>query len=146
MEIIQLVGHSQPVPIDSIVWLEGEANYTRVHYRDETISVVTQSLHRFEQFPSFMRVHRSAIVNPAYVQEFVCKKSRSGSVRLLNGQIIPVSRDRLELTAARLTMAKIPESPPDENQNDQSTVNVLTASVSAHLQDRKQNKAGEKRS
>lgn len=117
METIQLVGHSHPVPIDSIVWLEGEANYTRVHYQDETISMVAQSLHRFEQLPNFMRIHRSAIVNPAYVEEFIYKKSRSGSVRLLNGQIIPVSRNRLELTAARL-MTDIPESLPDENQND----------------------------
>jgi DNA-binding LytR/AlgR family response regulator len=109
MKSIQLTGHPRPVPINTIVWLEGEANYTRVHYEDETISLVTQPLHWFEQHLNFIRVHRSAIINPMYVQEFVHKKGRSGWVRLINNKVIPVARTRLELTAARLA--------PDEYSN-----------------------------
>ena len=105
---IQLTGHPQPVLINSIVWLEGEASYTRVHYQDKTNSIVTQPLHWFEQHLNFVRVHRSAIVNPLNVQEFVHKKGRSGWVRLINGTVIPVSRVRLELTAARLVATKVP--------------------------------------
>ena len=100
---IRLVGHSHPVIIDSIVWLEGDANYTRIHYQNNTVSVVTQSLSWFEQHLNFIRVHRSAIINPMYVQEFVYKKGRSGWIRLCNEKIIPVSRTRLKLTAAQLT-------------------------------------------
>ena len=108
MENIQLTGHPHPVPINSIVWLEGEANYTRVHYQNGTISLVTQPLHWFEQYPVFIRVHRSAIINPVHVQEFACKKSRSGWVRLLNDKVIPVSRTHLELTAARFPLTATP--------------------------------------
>lgn len=108
METIHLTGHPTPVFIDSIVWLEGEANYTRVHYQNGTISIVTQPLHWFEQYPAFIRVHRSAIINPVYVQEFVCKKSRSGWVRLLNDKVVPVSRTHLELIAARFPLTDVP--------------------------------------
>ncbi|MBD2701418.1 LytTR family transcriptional regulator [Spirosoma sp. BT702] len=102
MESIHLIGHPNPVLISSIVWLEGEANYTRVHYQSGGFSIVTQSLHWFEQHLNFVRIHRSAIINPIYVQEFVQKRGRSGWVRLVDDRVMPVSRNRLEHTASRL--------------------------------------------
>lgn len=124
---IQLTGYPQPVTINSIVWLEGEANYTRVHYHDETSSIVTQPLQWFEQHLNFIRVHRSAIINPFYVQEFVHKKGRSGWVRLTNGTVITVSRIRLELTAARLVATEMPKpTPPRIDQHASSLIVPLT--------------------
>ncbi|QMW04003.1 LytR/AlgR family response regulator transcription factor [Spirosoma foliorum] len=102
MNTIQLVGHPQPVAINSIVWLEGEANYTRVHYQDGKSVIVTQSLHWFEQNIDFIRIHRSAVINPMFVQEFGQKRGRSGWVRMTDDRVIPVSRTRLELTETRL--------------------------------------------
>lgn len=104
MNNIQLTGHDAPIPIDSIVWLEGDANYTRVHTQENAVMVVTQPLFWFEQHLNFIRVHRSAIVNPMYVQEFVHKKGRSGWIRLLDNKIIQVSRARLERTASQLKL------------------------------------------
>ena len=104
MDCIQLVGHPEPVRIDSIVWLQGDANYTRLHQQDNAVLLVTQPLFWFEQHLNFIRVHRSAIINPMYVQEFVYKKGRSGHVRLSGDITIPVSRARLELTAIQLRL------------------------------------------
>lgn len=103
MLTINLVGHPHPIPVNSIVWLEGEANYTRVHYQNGSISIVTQPLRWFEHHLSFIRVHRSAIINPIYIQEFAYKSGRSGWVRLVDDRVIPVSRNRLEYTASMLT-------------------------------------------
>ena len=114
METIQLIGHPQPILLRSIVWLEGDANYTRVHFQHGTFSMVTQPLHWFEQNLNFIRVHRSAIINPAYVQQFVQKKGRSGWIQLHDNTVVPVSRDRLEYTAARLLAANEPQSPPEQ--------------------------------
>ncbi|MFD2937175.1 LytR/AlgR family response regulator transcription factor [Spirosoma flavum] len=114
MTSIHLTGHSHPVLIDSIVWLEGEANYTRVHYRDGTLTVVTQPLQWFEQHLNFIRVHRSAIINPIYVQEFIQKRGRSGWVRLFDNTVIPVSRNRLEFTAAQLMLSTAHELPHED--------------------------------
>ncbi|CAN5374971.1 hypothetical protein BH09BAC4_BH09BAC4_15870 [soil metagenome] len=110
MHTIHLIGHPQPVDISTIVWLEGEANYTRVHYRNGTFSIVTQPLQWFENHLNFLRIHRSAIINPMYVQEFEYITGRSGWVRLIGDRVIPVSRNRLKhasvMLANRLT-------PPD---------------------------------
>lgn len=103
MQTIHLTGHPHPIQIDSILWLEGEASYTRVHYQDGAIAIVTQPLLWFEHRLNFIRVHRSAIINPLYVQEFERKNGRSGWVRLINNLVIPVSRNRLEYTASMLT-------------------------------------------
>ncbi len=111
MNYIQLIGHPHAVLIDSIIWLEGEASYTRVHFQSGANTIVTQPLSWFEQNLDFIRVHRSAIVNPSYVDEFVQKKGRSGWIRLVNNTVIPVSRDRLGYTAAQLTIASQDQIP-----------------------------------
>lgn len=120
MKSIQLVGYSTPVLIDSIGWLEGEANYTRIYYQNGTDTLVTQSLHWFEQHLDFIRVHRSTIVNPDFVAEFVHKSSRSGWVRLRNDRIIPVSRNRLDSTTSRLAAIHHLNEQPNLLTNEQT--------------------------
>ncbi|GAB3023925.1 LytTR family DNA-binding domain-containing protein [Spirosoma pulveris] len=120
MDTIQLVGYTHQVHISSIVWLEGDANYTRVHFQNGTITTITQPLHWFEQNLNFVRIHRSAIINPAYAREFVQKKGRSGWVRLLDDTVIPVSRDRLHYTAAQLNLVISQEMQPEDMQDDLS--------------------------
>lgn len=102
MTTVQLPAHRQPTPVDMIVWLEGEANYTRVHYRDGSFTLVTHPLQWFDQKLDFIRVHRSAIVNPMYVRDFKQRKSRAGWVQLHDGKILPVSRSRLTYTDTQL--------------------------------------------
>lgn len=109
MNSIQVTGHPEPIPVNSIVWLEGEANYTRIHRLDNTFSMVTQSLYWFEQYVNFIRVHRSAIINPTYVLEFGHRKGRSGWVRLINDKVVTISRTYLELTVERLTLSDKPK-------------------------------------
>lgn len=96
---IKLPGHRQPVPIRSIMWLEGEASYTRLHYQDGVCTLVSQPLRWFEEQLRFVRVHKSAIVNPVHVRQFDQKKGRAGWVKLTDGTVLPVSRGRLEYTA-----------------------------------------------
>lgn len=116
MKTIQLTGHPHPVLINSIVWLEGEANYTRVHYQDGSFSLVTQPLQWFEHHLHFIRVHRSAIINPMYVHTFEHKSGRSGWIRLLDDRVIPVSRNRLKQTSTMLD--GLPKSPLTSIQID----------------------------
>ncbi len=104
MLTVRFPGQRQPISVQSIVWLEGDANYTRVHYQNGTYMLISQPLRWFEPRLDFLRVHRSAIVNPAFVYEFRQKRSRAGWVKLLDGQVLPVSRSRLANTAARLAV------------------------------------------
>ncbi|MCK8490972.1 LytTR family transcriptional regulator [Spirosoma sp. RP8] len=131
MNTIQLIGHPDPVDVDSIVWLKGEANYTRIHCLKGTFILVTQPLHWFEQHLNFIRVHRSAIVNPVYVREFMRKKSRSGWVRLFDDTVVTVSRDRLETTALQLMLINRAKSVQEENgiYNLSSSISYLEADL-----------------
>jgi len=97
MRTIQLPGYIKPTFVNLIVWLEGEANYTRVHYQNGTNSLVTKPLNHFEQYACFVRVHRSAMVNSMYVHGFISNNGRSGLLQLVDGKNVPVSRAHLQL-------------------------------------------------
>ncbi|MGH7460176.1 MAG: LytR/AlgR family response regulator transcription factor [Longimicrobiales bacterium] len=59
------------LPVEEIDWLEAADNYVRIHAQSDT-HVVRQTLqHMEESLPasSFVRVHRSAIVNVARIRE-----------------------------------------------------------------------------
>ena len=102
METLQLPGYPDPIPIQSILWLEGQAGYTRLHRQAEKALLVTQPLHTFEHYPGLVRIHRSTIINTLHTQKFVQQKGRSGWVELANQKVLPVSRAYLQVTAARL--------------------------------------------
>jgi DNA-binding LytR/AlgR family response regulator len=102
MVTINLPGQRQPVLVHSIVWLKGEANYTWVHQVSGNPLIVSQPLGWFEDRLDFIRVHRSAIVNPIYVQEFKQVKGRTGWIQLSDGTLLSVARNRLEYTASQL--------------------------------------------
>lgn len=104
MVTIQLPGFRHPTLIQSIVWLEGEANYTKVHCLDGTSKLISQPLLWFERALDFIRVHKSAIVNPRYIVDFGQKRSRVGWVVLTTGLVLRVSRSRLDHTARQLQL------------------------------------------
>lgn len=106
MNSIQLPGYANSTAISLIVWLEGEANYTRVHYQDGTKSIVTKPLNHFEQYGYFVRVHRSILVNSMYVHEFINNKGRSGLLQLITGTRVPVSRTHLPLVSRLFSVRK----------------------------------------
>lgn len=103
LKTIHLPGFAGSIPVDSIVWLEGDGNYTRVHYQDGTFALVTQPLVWFEHYLDFIRIHRSSIVNQAYIQVFERIDSRSAVIRLLNNKELSVARNRLKHTSAMLS-------------------------------------------
>ena len=106
MKTIQLPGYIKPTSVSLIVWLEGEANYTRVHYQNGTNTLVTKPLNYFEQYVCFVRVHRSAMVNSMYVQGFVNSNGRSGLLQLVDGKSVPVSRAHLQLVTDLFSAAQ----------------------------------------
>ena len=99
MNSIQLPGYATLTFTSSMVWLEGEANYTRVHHQDGSTSLVSKPLNHFEQYGHFLRVHRSIMVNSVYVHEFIHNNGRSGLLQLITGTRVPVSRTHLSVVS-----------------------------------------------
>jgi two-component system, LytTR family, response regulator len=83
------------VSVDDIMCLEGEGNYTFLYTRDRKKYLVARTLKNFEGTLSaeqFVRIHKSYMVNLAYVQTATINLERS--LRLADGREITVSRRR----------------------------------------------------
>lgn len=89
---------------ENIVRVEATGNYSNFHLSDGRKIVVSRTLGDYEtrlgQYPCFLRINRSAIVN----LEFVCKyrKGEGGTLELLNGTELEVSLSKKEELLRRL--------------------------------------------
>lgn len=85
------------VALQDISYLEADSNYTFVHRTDGSRLVVSRTLKDFEEIldeKGFMRVHKSAIVNLRYVQEY--SSQDGGLIRMLQGGSVTLSRRLLD--------------------------------------------------
>lgn len=74
---------------DDIQWVEASGNYSYLHLSDGRSVLVVEQLSRLERlFPreSFIRIHRSYMVNRGYVDGIVGNQLCIGSVRLSVGE------------------------------------------------------------
>ena len=89
-------GHRKKVPLHCIVRLEGEGNYTLLHFSDGSRLMVSLTLKKMEErlSPSmFVRPHKKNIINLLYLQEI--RPGKTMSVRLTNGDEVEVSRRKV---------------------------------------------------
>lgn len=94
----------QVVTVASIVRCEGDNNYTHFHFRDGKRLLVTKTLREYEQLLSdagFFRIFQSHLVNLYHVDEYL--RGRGGQVRMADGSLLPVSRDRKKQLLDMLT-------------------------------------------
>lgn len=85
------------ISVDDILCLQGEGNYTFLHTRDRKRFLVSKTLKEFEKTldgTMFLRIHKSYIVNLAYVQQNIFNRERQ--VRLADGREVAISRRRMK--------------------------------------------------
>lgn len=82
------------LPVSEICWIGAEENYVRICTQSETHLLRETMTHLEEKLdPStFLRVHRSSIVNLQYVKEVRPETDGEYGVHLLNGQRVAMSR------------------------------------------------------
>ncbi|MFN3849744.1 MAG: LytR/AlgR family response regulator transcription factor [Spirosomataceae bacterium] len=82
-----------PNELDKLLMLEASVNYTILHFTDGESQIYSYTLKRFEQQlalnDSFVRIHKSFIVNRAFIQEV-----RKREVVLLSDKVLPLARRR----------------------------------------------------
>lgn len=86
------------VEVDSIDWVEASGDYARIH-AGKARHLVFQRMHALEQAleaGTFVRIHRSLIVNVARVRELQREADGSGSLVLGDGVRLRVARGRWE--------------------------------------------------
>jgi len=96
--------HKVPVPspdgivyldTDSIVYLQGDINYTHIHLIQGNKITSSKTLKDFEQIlpvKQFFRVHKANIINLSYVSKYL--KGDGGEVIMVDGSALEVSRHK----------------------------------------------------
>ena len=82
------------VPVNFVVLLIGQINYTTFIMTDGTKQVVAYTLKYFEPFletHGFQRIHRCSMINPSFIKEYCQEESL---VTMKNGMSMKVSRRR----------------------------------------------------
>ena len=82
------------VPVRSIEWIEASDYYSSLHVKQRTY-LLRESLSDLEQKldpKNFVRVHRSALVNLDYVQDIHREGVREGTLTLMGGTSIRISK------------------------------------------------------
>ena len=91
------------ISVDDILCLQGEGNYTFLHTRDRKRYLVSKTLKEFEKTldgSMFLRIHKSYIVNLAYVQRSLFTKEHQ--VKLADGREVVISRRRVKAISQQL--------------------------------------------
>jgi two-component system, LytTR family, response regulator len=91
------------VPIENILYGESSDNYTYIFLKNKKKMLVTRSLKEMEELleeHSFVRVHRSFLVNLNEVERYV--RGDGGYVMMSDGKMIDVSRSKKEELLKRL--------------------------------------------
>jgi DNA-binding LytR/AlgR family response regulator len=82
------------VLVANIVLLEGSVNYTILYMQDGKTKLISHTLKFFETFlktHGFLRVHRSCLINPNYVQHY---NQEQEFLTMTNGYQANISRRR----------------------------------------------------
>ena len=82
------------LPVSEIRWIGAEENYVRICTANETHLLRETMAHLEERLDpeTFLRVHRSCIVNLHFVKEVRTESAGEFSVLLTNGNKVPMSR------------------------------------------------------
>ena len=81
--------------LDNITHFEAEGNYTKVHFFNQKMLLVSKQIGDFdemlkEQF--FFRIHKGYVINMDFVSEYL--KTDGGMIRLTDGKDLPIARRR----------------------------------------------------
>jgi two-component system, LytTR family, response regulator len=79
--------------ISNIIRIEGSSNYSKIYFDNKQQPLLTSKvLHLFEDNlynNSFIRIHKSHLVNQQYIQKFC---SNTSQVKFFSGETITVSK------------------------------------------------------
>ncbi|OIN59903.1 LytR/AlgR family response regulator transcription factor [Arsenicibacter rosenii] len=92
------------IAVEDITCLQGEGNYTFVFTRDKKRYLISKTLKEFERNLDgalFLRVHKSFMINLAYVVKTRFTTDRT--IQLTDGHDITVSRRRIKEISQRLS-------------------------------------------
>lgn len=103
-------GRIELVAVDQITHCSGAGDYVELNFADGSKRLHSGSLNELEGElpPAFIRVHRSHIVNTAFVESLERESSGVGRLRISTGAFVPVSRRIMPTVRRAIGSAEIP--------------------------------------
>lgn len=83
--------------IHQIIRIESSSNYSKIHFKDGKVLLVTKLLKDFEEILTpyrFYRIHNSHLINLSYIKKYL--RGDGGQVIMQNDEIIDVARRKKE--------------------------------------------------
>lgn len=101
---LRIPGYQHIRDAQCIAWLEGSGNYTIIYLKDDPRPLmVSQTLKVFElHLPAFIRISKSSLVNPTFIDQVIREDAKTMHLRLADGKSVSVSRRRITETITQL--------------------------------------------
>jgi len=95
---VKLRGRIVPVTVADIVWIRADGDYAEVHTQGRSYHAGQSLAHLGTRLDprAFGRIHRSSIVNVAFIDEITRTESGGYTVRLKTGEQLPVGRAHVD--------------------------------------------------
>lgn len=93
--VVKDPGKIRLLPVDQVEYVMGSGNYVEIHMQDSSHFLHRETMFSIENQlnpSSFVRIHRSAIVNVSFIREVLHNERGDYRVKVNSGQEIPVSR------------------------------------------------------
>jgi two-component system LytT family response regulator len=94
-------GRTDFIQWDNVIRIQADSNYSRIFLSNGKTLFVATVLKKFEAALDqhvFIRPHKTHLVNHSFVQSFI--QGANASLLLVNGECIPVSRNKRKLMRA----------------------------------------------
>ncbi|WP_461149595.1 LytR/AlgR family response regulator transcription factor [Spirosoma pulveris] len=102
----------RPVPVASIEYLEAKGNYTWVHItRNKPLLVAITLKQMARRLPTFLRLHKSLLVNPGCILAYRAHLADPPFVQLSRERRLPISRRQHKQLRHRLAAYERLSSP-----------------------------------
>lgn len=95
--VLPLIDGFEVVEAEAVLYCEAADNFTRFHLQSGDKYLICRKLKFYEELlvvRGFCRIHRSTLINLAYVQRYI--KGKGGTVVLKNGKALSVAQSRKE--------------------------------------------------
>ncbi|HEV7783249.1 MAG TPA: LytTR family DNA-binding domain-containing protein [Chitinophagaceae bacterium] len=93
----------QVISLSEIIYCEASSNYTNFYFVNRPVICASRPIHEYEALltdSSFIRIHKSFLVNLEHVKEYI--RGEGGSVILSNDHEVEVSRRKKDLLMTRM--------------------------------------------
>lgn len=84
------------IPLENIIFFEADSSYCMLYTKENKQMVISKPMKYFEDKleseKSFIRPHKSYLVNLRYVEEY--QRQDGGFLKLVTGKLIPISRNK----------------------------------------------------